>query len=84
MQVRRAVLGGDPTRCCRRGADGRPARAPASRLHGIYLALATLGFLQIVQIVIEEFADITGGVRGLIVPKAASIGDVRLSEYQLF
>ncbi len=44
---------------------------PASRLHGIYLALATLGFLQIVQIVIEEFADITGGVRGLSVPKAA-------------
>ena len=30
--------------------------APASRLRGIYLALATLGFLQIVQIVIEEFA----------------------------
>ena len=39
--------------------------APASRLRGIYLALATLGFLQIVQIVIEEFADVTGGVRGL-------------------
>ena len=45
--------------------------APASRLRGIYLALATLGFLQIVQIVIEEFAEVTGGVRGLIVPKAA-------------
>jgi branched-chain amino acid transport system permease protein len=57
--------------------------APASRLRGIYLALATLGFLQIVQIVIEEFADITGGVRGLIVPKA-SIGGVRVSEYARF
>jgi branched-chain amino acid transport system permease protein len=57
--------------------------APASRLRGIYLALATLGFLQIVQIVIEEFANVTGGVRGLIVPKAA-IGDVRVSEYARF
>src|SRR5438105_12523897 len=53
--------------------------APASRLQGIYLALATLGFLQIVQIVIEELANVTGGVRGLIVPQAAGAG-VRVPE----
>jgi ABC-type branched-subunit amino acid transport system permease subunit len=57
--------------------------APASRLQGIYLALATLGFLQIVQIVIEELASLTGGVRGLTVPKA-SVGGVVLSEYLRF
>ncbi|HVF63649.1 MAG TPA: branched-chain amino acid ABC transporter permease [Casimicrobiaceae bacterium] len=57
--------------------------APASRLHGIYLALATLGFLQIVQIVIEEFADITGGVRGLTVPKPALAG-MRVDDYGRF
>lgn len=57
--------------------------APASRLRGIYLALATLGFLQIVQIAIEELADITGGVRGLTIPKP-QIGGVRLSEYARF
>jgi branched-chain amino acid transport system permease protein len=57
--------------------------APASRLRGIYLALATLGFLQIVQIAIEEFANVTGGVRGLTVPKAA-VGGVRMSEYARF
>ncbi len=57
--------------------------APASRLRGIYLALATLGFLQIVQIAIEEFANLTGGVRGLTVPKAAA-GGVRMSEYARF
>jgi branched-chain amino acid transport system permease protein len=56
---------------------------PASRLRGIYLALATLGFLQIVQIVIEELADVTGGVRGLIVPKA-SLDGAPLSEYSRF
>jgi branched-chain amino acid transport system permease protein len=57
---------------------------PASRLHGIYLALATLGFLQIVQIVIEEFADITGGVRGMSVPKPAWFGATLLNEYGIF
>ena len=57
---------------------------PASRLQGMYLALATLGFLQIVQIVIEEFADITGGVRGLNVPKPTWFGAAAVSEYQLY
>jgi branched-chain amino acid transport system permease protein len=57
---------------------------PASRLHGIYLALATLGFLQIVQIVIEEFADVTGGVRGMRVPKPAWVDGVLLGEYPLY
>jgi branched-chain amino acid transport system permease protein len=57
---------------------------PASRLHGIYLALATLGFLQIVQIVIEEFADITGGVRGMSVRKPSWFADAPLSEYHVY
>ena len=57
---------------------------PASRLQGIYLALATLGFLQIVQIVIEEFAHITGGVRGMSVPKASWFSGAPLSEYGTF
>jgi len=57
---------------------------PARRLHGIYLALATLGFLQIVQIVIEEFADITGGVRGLNVPKPVWFSGAEVSPYHLY
>ena len=64
-------------------AMGALLGAPASRLAGIYLALATLGFLQIVQIAIEEFADLTGGVRGLMVPKPM-LGDFRITEYQRF
>jgi branched-chain amino acid transport system permease protein len=57
---------------------------PASRLQGIYLALATLGFLQIVQIAIEEGAALTGGVRGLKVPAAALAGAGKLGFYPLF
>ncbi len=57
---------------------------PASRLQGIYLALATLGFLQIVQIVIEEFADVTGGVRGLKVPNPALLPGMRIGFYPMY
>jgi branched-chain amino acid transport system permease protein len=38
---------------------------PARRLSGIYLALATLAFLALTQVIIEEFPDLTGGIRGL-------------------
>ncbi len=51
---------------------------PASRLQGIYLALATLGFLQIVQVIIEELAAVTGGVRGLKVPEPVLVPGVRV------
>jgi branched-chain amino acid transport system permease protein len=42
---------------------------PARRLSGLYLALVTLGFLELVQIGLEEFPELTGGVRGLGVRK---------------
>jgi branched-chain amino acid transport system permease protein len=64
-------------------AVGALLGAPASRLRGIYLALATLGFLQIVQVLIEEFASVTGGVRGLTIPKA-TLGGAVLSDYARF
>jgi branched-chain amino acid transport system permease protein len=41
---------------------------PARRLSGLYLALVTLGFLELVGIVLEEFPAYTGGIRGLKVP----------------
>src|ERR1700682_4785300 len=47
---------------------------PARRLSGLYLALVTLGFLQLVQILIEEFPELTGGVRGLNVPEPQILG----------
>jgi branched-chain amino acid transport system permease protein len=47
---------------------------PARRLSGLYLALTTLGFLELVGIVIEEFPDYTGGIRGLKVPRPDIFG----------
>jgi branched-chain amino acid transport system permease protein len=47
---------------------------PARRLSGLYLALVTLGFLEVVSIVIEEFPDLTGGVRGLKLAKPELAG----------
>lgn len=47
---------------------------PARRLSGLYLALVTLGFLEIVIIVIEEFPDLTGGIRGLKMPRPQVLG----------
>lgn len=47
---------------------------PARRLSGLYLALVTLGFLEVVSIAIEEFSDLTGGVRGLKLVKPELAG----------
>lgn len=42
---------------------------PALRLRGFYLAVATLGFLEFSQILIENIPSITGGVRGMSSPR---------------
>jgi branched-chain amino acid transport system permease protein len=47
---------------------------PARRLSGIYLALATLAFLSLTQVLIEEFPDLTGGIRGLKIEKSTFLG----------
>jgi len=57
---------------------------PARRLSGLYLALVTLGFLQLVQILIEEFPEFTGGVRGLSVPKPQIFGYAIRSDFALY
>ena len=47
---------------------------PALRLRGFYLAVVTLGFLEIMQIIIESVPSVTGGVRGLPVPRPSLFG----------
>ena len=73
-----------PISACGAAAIGALLGFPASRLSGIYLALVTLGFLEIVQLVIAEFPGVTGGVRGLSVPKPALIGGARLPEEAVY
>jgi branched-chain amino acid transport system permease protein len=65
-------------------AVGAALGFPASRVGGIYLAIATLGFLQIVQIALEELTGWTGGVRGLKVPRPAFGDAVKLDSYAQF
>lgn len=57
---------------------------PARRLSGLYLALVTLGFLELVQIAIEEFPDLTGGIRGLKVQRPTLLGFALQSEAALY
>ena len=57
---------------------------PARRLSGLYLALTTLGFLELVGIVIEEFPDYTGGIRGLKVAKPDIFGLTLQSNASLY
>lgn len=47
---------------------------PALRLKGFYLAVATLGFLEFSQILIENIPSITGGVRGMSSPRPFIFG----------
>ncbi len=47
---------------------------PALRVRGFYLAVVTLGFLEITQILVEEFPQITGGVRGIASPRPSLFG----------
>jgi branched-chain amino acid transport system permease protein len=57
---------------------------PARRLSGLYLALTTLGFLELVGILLEEFPDYTGGIRGLKVPRPEIFGFSFQSDVSLY
>ncbi|MGK0258300.1 MAG: branched-chain amino acid transport system permease protein [Candidatus Azotimanducaceae bacterium] len=47
---------------------------PALRMTGIYLAVATLAFAVIVEQVLVHWESVTGGFRGMAVPKAEFLG----------
>jgi len=46
----------------------------ASKMHGFYLAVATLAFLIIVETLIGEWTDVTGGYAGFAVPELEIFG----------
>ena len=57
---------------------------PALRLRGFYLAVVTLGFLEISQILIEQLPSITGGVRGISSSRPALFGYVLSSDLSFY
>lgn len=56
------------------GVTGAIVAIPALRLVGIYLAIATLAFLVIVEQVIHRWVSVTGGGRGMLVESADLFG----------
>lgn len=56
------------------GAVGMILGRSASRMHGFYLAVATLAFLIIIETVIGEWTDLTGGYAGFVVPELEVFG----------
>jgi branched-chain amino acid transport system permease protein len=56
-------------------ASGCLVGFPALRLRGFYLAVATLGFLEFSQILIDNLPSITGGVRGMSSPRPSLFGE---------
>jgi branched-chain amino acid transport system permease protein len=56
------------------GLIGMMLGRSASRMHGFYLAVATLAFLIIVETVIGEWSGLTGGYAGYVVPDLEVFG----------
>jgi len=55
-------------------AVGYGVGRPTLRMTGIYLAIATLAFAEVVTQLISHWEGVTGGFRGLVVPKAEIFG----------
>jgi len=64
--------------------SGAAVGLPAIRLRGFYLALATLGFLEVMQVLIREFPGITGGMRGMMAPRPTLAGQPLTSDLSLY
>jgi branched-chain amino acid transport system permease protein len=55
-------------------AVGALVALPAMRMTGIYLAVATLAFAVIVEQVLIHWVSVTGGFRGMLVPRPELLG----------
>lgn len=47
---------------------------PVLRMHGDYLAIVTLGFGEIIRLVLTSWVDITGGPNGIAAPSPTLFG----------
>lgn len=75
-----AMLAGVALTCVVAWVIGRPTL----RLHGHYLAIATLGFGMIVNIVFVEWRSLTGGTSGIPAVPGLSIGGLALDTHGRF
>lgn len=58
---------------------------PTLKLKGHYLAMATLGFGVVVQIILEELVDLTGGTQGLSnIPKLNIFGFEFQNDFEIY
>ena len=57
---------------------------PALRLRGFYLAVVTLGFLEMSTLLIRELPMITGGVRGMSAPRPVLFGHALTSDLAFY
>lgn len=64
--------------------SGAAVGLPAIRLSGFYLAIATLGFLEVMQVLIREFPRVTGGMRGMMAPRPALLGRPLTTDLSLY
>lgn len=56
------------------GLVGMAIGRSASKMHGFYMAVATLAFLIIIETVIGEWTSLTGGYAGYVVPELEMFG----------
>ncbi len=66
------------------GAIGAALGRAVSKMHGFYLAIATLAFVIIVETVLGEWETLTGGHMGLQVPPVVLFGYELSAEWQLY
>lgn len=56
---------------------------PSLRVSGHYLALITIGFGVIIQLILVEWTELSGGPLGMVVPRI-TIGNIQLNDVQMF
>ena len=66
------------------GVVGMAIGRSASKMHGFYLAVATLAFLIIIETVIGEWTDLTGGYAGYVVPELQVFGIYFVEAWQQY
>ena len=66
------------------GIVGMALGRSASRMHGFYLAIATMAFLILVETLLGEWETVTGGHAGFKVPKLAIFGQPLKAVWQQY